>query len=239
MVAQRIDANLLNVPMSEVELIPRDLYEQKMTKLRDKTTGRLIIKEYPTAGAGAGHFRHLINELRIKKNFVPDIIYIDYLNICISSRMKMSPNINSYTYMKAVAEEIRGLAVEFKLPIVSATQMTRGGFSNSDAEMTDISESFGVAATVDLFIAVISTEEMQDKNLYIVKQLKSRYGDPSLNRKFTIGVDKAYMRLYDSDDPSNDSKPSEIVDSTTGEITTKPHSFSMQNFNKKFFGDFK
>jgi replicative DNA helicase len=237
MVAQRIDANLLNVPMSQIELMPKDMYVQKITKLREKTAGRLIIKEYPTAGAGSANFRHLLNELRIKKNFVPDIIYIDYLNICVSSRMKMSPSINSYTYMKAVAEELRGLAVEFKVPIVSATQMTRSGFSNSDAEMTDISESFGVAATVDFMIAVISTEEMQEKNMYIVKQLKSRYGDPSMNRKFVIGVDKSYMRLYDADDNENDSASQEVVNKATGEITTKAK--SMKDFNKKFFSEFK
>jgi archaellum biogenesis ATPase FlaH len=217
-VAERIDANLLNIPLDEMMSIPKDVYQKKMGKLQEKTKGRLFVKEYPTAQAGTSHFRHLLNELKIKKGFIPDIIYIDYLNICLSSRIKMSANANSYTYMKAVAEELRGLAVEFQIPIWTATQVTRGGFGDSDIELTDISESFGVAATADFVLACISSEELQEQNLYLFKQLKSRYGDPSKFRKFMVGVDKAKMRLYDVEK----------------EVETKPQE-TVQDINKKFF----
>jgi archaellum biogenesis ATPase FlaH len=196
-IAERIDANLLNVPIPDLQVLPRDLYEKKIAGVRAKTTGKLIIKEYPTASAHAGHFRHLLNELNLKKSFVPDIIYIDYLNICMSSRIKTGSNVNSYTYIKAIAEELRGLAVERNLPIVSATQTTRSGYSSSDVELTDTSESFGLPATADFMIALISTEELQDLSQFMVKQLKNRYSDPAANRRFVIGVDREKMRLYD------------------------------------------
>ena len=192
-IAERIDANLLNVTMDELHVISKDDYERKFSVLRNKTQGKLIIKEYPTASAHAGHFRSLLNELRLKKSFFPDIIFIDYLNICCSSRMKMGSSVNSYTYIKAIAEELRGLAVEFNVPIVSATQTTRSGFSNSDVDLTDTSESFGLPATADFMFALISTEELEQLNQIMVKQLKNRYGDPGANKKFVVGVDKAKM----------------------------------------------
>lgn len=196
-IAERIDANLLNVAIPDLQSLPRDLYEKKIAGIRAKTTGKLIIKEYPTASAHAGHFRHLLNELNLKRSFVPDIIYIDYLNICMSSRIKTGSNVNSYTYVKAIAEELRGLAVERNVPIVSATQTTRSGYSSSDVDLTDTSESFGLPATADFMIALISTEELQDLSQFMVKQLKNRYSDPAANRRFVIGVDREKMRLYD------------------------------------------
>lgn len=196
-IAERIDANLLDIPIVELGTIPRDMYERKVERLKSKAKGKLIIKEYPTACAGSGNFRHLINELKLKKNFIPDVIYIDYLNICMSSRLKAGNNINSYTYVKAIAEELRGLAVEFNVPIISATQTTRSGYSNSDVGLEDTSESFGLPATADLMFALISTETLSDDNQIMVKQLKNRYSDPSVARKFVIGIDKTKMRLYD------------------------------------------
>lgn len=196
-IAERIDANLLNTTMDELSTLPRDVYEKKIDRLRTGTKGKLIIKEYPTASAGSGHFRHLLNELRLKRNFSPAIIYIDYLNICASSRMKQGANVNSYTYIKAIAEELRGLAVEFDVPIVTATQTTRSGYSSSDVGLEDTSESFGLPATADLMIAIMSNEELQEMNQIVVKQLKNRYNDPSYLRKFIIGVDRAKMKLYD------------------------------------------
>jgi len=196
-IAERIDANLLNVPIPDLQALPRDIYEKKIAGIRAKTTGKLIIKEYPTASAHAGHFRHLLNELNLKRSFVPDIIYIDYLNICMSSRIKTGSNVNSYTYIKAIAEELRGLAVERNVPIVSATQTTRSGYSSSDVDLTDTSESFGLPATADFMIALISTEELQDLSQFMIKQLKNRYSDPAINRRFVVGVDREKMRLYD------------------------------------------
>jgi len=196
-IAERIDANLLNVTVDDLVKLPKQAYEAKIERVRGKTSGKLIIKEYPTACAGSGHFRHLLNELKLKKSFVPDIIYIDYLNICISSRIKSGSQVNSYTLVKAIAEELRGLAVEFNVPIVSATQTTRSGYSNSDVGLEDTSESFGLPATADFMFALISTEELQDLNQMMVKQLKNRYADPSYYKRFVIGVDRAKMRLYD------------------------------------------
>jgi replicative DNA helicase len=198
-IAERIDANLLDVTVDELSILPKDSYDKKISRLREKTLGKLIIKEYPTASAGSGHFRHLLNELRIKRNFIPDIIYIDYLNICSSSRIKSGSNVNSYTYIKAIAEELRGLAVEFNVPVVSATQTTRGGYGNSDVELTDTSESFGLPATADLMFALISTEELEDRGQLMLKQLKNRYNDPTLHRRFVVGIDRAKMRLFDVD----------------------------------------
>ncbi len=200
-IAERIDANLLNVTMSELEELPKLMYDQKINKVRKNTSGKLIVKEFPTAGAHAGHFRHLVNELKIKKGFVPDIIYIDYLNICASSRMKgVGGAVNTYSYIKSIAEELRGLAVEKGVPIFSATQTTRSGFNSSDIGLEDTSESFGLPATADLMFALISTEELQDLNQIMVKQLKNRYNDPTINRRFVVGVDRAKMRLYDVED---------------------------------------
>ncbi len=196
-IAERIDANLLNVPIQDISELPKQMFENKVTNLAKKTQGTLIIKEYPTASAHAGHFKSLLNELSLKKSFRPDIIFIDYLNICSSSRYRGNANINSYTFVKAIAEELRGLAVEFNVPIVSATQTTRSGYGSSDVELTDTSESFGLPATADLMFALISTEELESLGQILVKQLKNRYNDPTIHKRFVIGIDRAKMRLYD------------------------------------------
>ncbi len=196
-IAERIDANLLNVPIQDIVDLPKQMFETKVTNLAKKTQGTLIIKEYPTASAHAGHFKSLLNELALKKSFRPDIIFIDYLNICSSSRYRGNSNINSYTFVKAIAEELRGLAVEFNVPIVSATQTTRSGYGSSDVELTDTSESFGLPATADLMFALISTEELEGLGQILVKQLKNRYNDPTIHKRFVIGIDRAKMRLYD------------------------------------------
>jgi replicative DNA helicase len=196
-IAERIDANLLNVGMSDLEELPYQMYETKINKLQSKTTGQIIIKEYPTASAHTGHFKNLISELALKKSFKPDIVFVDYLNICSSSRFKAGANVNSYTYIKSIAEELRGLAVEHDIPIFSATQTTRGGYVSSDVGLEDTSESFGLPATADFMFALISSEELEEKNQIMVKQLKNRYNDPTVNRKFIIGVDRSKMRLYD------------------------------------------
>jgi replicative DNA helicase len=196
-IAERIDANLLNVPIQSIIDLPKQMFETKVTNLAKKTQGTLIIKEYPTASAHSGHFKSLLNELSLKKSFKPDIIFIDYLNICASSRYKGNSNINSYSYIKAIAEELRGLAVEFNVPIVSATQTTRSGYGNSDVELTDTSESFGLPATADLMFALISTEELEELGQILVKQLKNRYNDPTIYKRFVVGIDRAKMRLYD------------------------------------------
>ena len=196
-IAERIDANLMNVDIDKLMALPKESYLKKIERLKEKTLGRLIIKEYPTASANVTHFKHLLNELKLKRQFVPDIIYIDYLNICASSRMRQGANVNSYSFIKAIAEELRGLAVEHKVPVISATQTTRGGYSNSDVDITDTSESFGLPATADFMIALIATEELTDLNQMMVKQLKNRYNNPDTNKRFMIGVDKAKMKLYD------------------------------------------
>jgi predicted ATP-dependent serine protease len=196
-IAERIDANLLNVPIQDIAELPKQMFENKVTNLSKKTQGTLIIKEYPTASAHAGHFKSLLNELALKKSFRPDIIFIDYLNICASSRYRGNSNINSYTFVKAIAEELRGLAVEFNVPIVSATQTTRSGYGSSDVELTDTSESFGLPATADLMFALISTEELEGLGQILVKQLKNRYNDPTIHKRFVVGIDRAKMRLYD------------------------------------------
>jgi len=208
-VAERIDANLLDCPIQELKNLPRDTYEKRMARIREQSSGKLIIKEYPTASAGSANFRHLLNELKIKKNFIPDVIYIDYLNICVSSRLKNGSNINSYTYIKAIAEELRGLAVEFNVPIFSATQTTRSGYSNSDVGLEDTSESFGLPATADFMFALISSEELAQQGQIMVKQLKNRYSDPDRYKRFVVGVDKSKMRLFDVDGATDD-----LVDDT-------------------------
>jgi len=196
-IAERIDANLLNVPIQEIVDLPKQMFDTKVNNLAKKTQGTLIIKEYPTASAHSGHFKSLLNELALKKSFRPDIIFIDYLNICASSRYRGNSTVNSYSYIKAIAEELRGLAVEANVPIVSATQTTRSGYGSSDVELTDTSESFGLPATADLMFALISTEELEGLGQILVKQLKNRYNDPTIHKRFVIGIDRAKMRLYD------------------------------------------
>ena len=196
-IAERIDANLLNVNIQEITDLPKPMFESKVTSLAKKTQGTLIIKEYPTASAHSGHFKALLNELALKKSFRPDIIFIDYLNICASSRYRGNSSVNSYSYIKAIAEELRGLAVEANVPIVSATQTPRSGFASSDVDLTDTSESFGLPATADLMFALISTEELEGLGQILVKQLKNRYNDPTINKRFIVGIDRAKMRLYD------------------------------------------
>ena len=196
-IAERIDANLLNVPIQDIGDLPKKMFENKITSLAKRTQGSLIIKEYPTASAHSGHFKSLLNELALKKSFKPDIIFIDYLNICASSRFKGGSNINSYTLVKSIAEELRGLAVEFNVPIMSATQTTRSGFGSSDPGLVDTSESFGLPATADLMFALISTEELEGLGQILIKQLKNRYNDPTIYKRFVVGIDRAKMRLYD------------------------------------------
>ena len=208
-IAERIDANLLNVPIQDLVDLPRTSFENKVTNISKKTQGQLIIKEYPTASAHSGHFKALLNELALKKSFKPDIIFVDYLNICASSRYKGSANINSYTLVKSIAEELRGLAVEAEVPIVSATQTTRSGYGSSDVDLTDTSESFGLPATADLMFALISTEELEQLGQIMVKQLKNRYNDLSVFKRFVVGIDRAKTRLYDCEQPAQD----DILDS--------------------------
>jgi len=196
-IAERVDANLLNLSMDELKVVDKPIFDSRLDKVRKKSQGKLIIKEYPTAGAHAGHFRALLEELKLKQEFQPDIIYIDYLNICSSQRLRYGANVNSYTYVKTIAEELRGLAVEYNVPIVSATQTTRSGFTNSDPGLEDTSESFGLPATVDLMLALISTEDLEGLGQIMVKQLKNRYNDPSYYKRFVIGVDRSKMKLYD------------------------------------------
>jgi len=206
-IAERIDANLLNVPIDQLENLSKDMFRDRVGEIAKRTQGKLIIKEYPTGQANTSHFRALLNELKLKKNFVPDVIYIDYLNICASSRMKgMGGAINSYSYIKSIAEEIRGLAVEFDVPIVSATQTTRSGFSNDDVGLEDTSESFGLPATADLMFALISNPELNSQGKILVKQLKNRYNDPTMNQRFVVGVDRSKMRLFDTDQNSDAAK---------------------------------
>jgi replicative DNA helicase len=232
-IAERIDANLLNINIQQLQDLPKQLYESKIIKLARKTVGKLIIKEYPTASAHAGHFKSLLNELALKKGFKPDIIFIDYLNICSSSRFKGGSNINSYTLVKSIAEELRGLAVEFNVPIVSATQTTRSGYGSTDVELTDTSESFGLPATADLMFALISTEELEQMNQILVKQLKNRYNDPTMNKRFIVGIDRAKMRLYDVEQSAQD----DLVDSGQ-ELDEEPENLFKKS-TRKTFTDFK
>ena len=203
-IAERIDANLLDVTLDDLRLMPKDAYQKKIERVRSRTSGKLIVKEYPTGSAGANHFRHLLNELKLKKNFVPDIIFIDYLNICMSSRLKHGANINSYTLIKAIAEELRGLAMEFNVPVMSATQTTRSGYGNSDVEITDTSESFGLPATADFMFALISTEELEKIGQLMVKQLKNRWGSIDSPKRFIIGIDRSKMKLFDAEESAQD-----------------------------------
>jgi len=199
-IAERIDANLMNLPIGQLKDLSKQMFDDRISKISNKIQGRLIVKEYPTASAHSGHFKSLLNELKLKRNFVPDIIFIDYLNICASSRFKAGTAANSYTIIKSIAEELRGLAVEFDVPIVTATQTTRTGYNNSDVELTDTSESFGLPATADLMLALINTEELEQMGQLMIKQLKNRYSDPTANKRFMIGVDRSRMKLYDLED---------------------------------------
>lgn len=196
-IAERIDANLLNLSMDELAVIDKKTFDTRMTKIAAKTQGKLIVKEYPTSSAHSGHFRALLEELKLKREFIPDLVIIDYLNICASARMKAGSNINSYTLIKSIAEELRGLGVEYNVPIMTATQVTRSGYNSSDVELTDTSESFGLPATADLMFALIRTEELDELNQVMIKQLKNRYNDPSYYKRFVLGIDRAKMKLYD------------------------------------------
>jgi archaellum biogenesis ATPase FlaH len=231
-IAERIDANLLNVNIQDITDVPRQIFETKVTDIAKQTQGQLYIKEYPTASAHAGHFDALLKELQLKKNFKPDLVFIDYLNICTSQRYRAGSNVNSYTVVKAIAEELRGLAVKHQLPIVSATQTTRSGFSSTDVSLTDTSESFGLPATADLMFALISNEELESMGQILVKQLKNRYNDLNFHKKFVVGVDRAKMRLYDVEQ----SAQSDVLDSeptfkyNDDESKFKPKSFADFNF---------
>ena len=227
-IAERIDANMMNVNIKDLADLPKQLFEDKISKIVKKTSGKLIIKEYPTASAHSGHFRGLIKELAIKKSFKPDIIFIDYLNICASSRFRGGVNVNSYTMIKSIAEELRGLAVETNVPIMSATQTTRSGFSNTDVGLEDTSESFGLPATADLMFALISTEELEELNQICVKQLKNRYNDPTMNKRFVIGIDRAKMKLYDVEV----SAQSGLINSGQSEVEDDGPVFDKGSFSK-------
>ena len=229
-IAERIDANLLNINIQDITDLPKPMFDTKVEDLAQMTQGTLIIKEYPTASAHCGHFKSLLNELALKKSFRPDIIFVDYLNICASSRYRANGNVNSYSYIKAIAEELRGLAVEANLPIVSATQTTRSGYGSSDVELTDTSESFGLPATADLMFALISTEELEGLNQILVKQLKNRYNDPTVRKRFVIGIDRAKMRLYDCEQTAQE----DMVDKGGGEDYN-----SKEEKAKKSFDGFK
>jgi hypothetical protein len=213
--------------MDDLKALEKDIFETKVDKIKSKTKGKLIVKEYPTAGAHAGHFRALLEEVRLKKNFVPDIIFIDYLNICASQRLKQGANVNSYTYIKSIAEELRGLAVENNLPIVSATQTTRSGFSNSDPGLEDTSESFGLPATVDFMFAMISTDELAELNQIVIKQLKNRYSDPNYYKRFVVGIDRAKMKLYDVEESAQTGM------SDTGKVDDDKPLFDKSSFGKR------
>ena len=216
----------MNINIDQLKDLPKAIFDNRIDKIKAKTTGKLIIKEYPTTGAHVGHFKSLLNELQLKRQFSPDIIIVDYLNICASSRLKAGSAVNSYTLVKSIAEELRGLAVEQDVPILSATQTTRGGYGNTDVELTDTSESFGLPATVDFMFALISTEDLEALNQIMVKQLKNRYNDPTVNKRFVIGVDRAKMKLYDLEESAQKG----IVDSNIREEQPK----WSNNLNKKF-----
>ena len=232
-IAERIDANLMNITMDQLKDIPKSIFDSRIEKIRNKTEGKLIIKEYPTAGAHTGHFKSLLNELQLKRQFKPDMIIIDYLNICASSRFKAGSNINSYTLIKSIAEELRGLAVEENVPILSATQTTRSGYGNTDVELTDTSESFGLPATVDFMFALISTEELEQMNQLMVKQLKNRYNDPTANKRFMIGVDRAKMKLYDLEESAQKGLTDSNIQSTRVDSPTKEQ-YEMLNKRRDF-----
>ena len=229
-IAERIDANLLDISLNDLQDLPKEMYDRKIKRVRDKTKGKLIIKEYPTASAHVGHLRHLLQELSLKKDFVPDMMFIDYLNICSSSRVRPGGQVNTYSYVKSIAEEMRGLAVEFDVPIMSATQTNRTGFVSTDIGLEDTSESFGLPATADFMFAVMSTEELQELDQIMIKQLKNRYNDPTYNRRFVLGIDRAKMRLYDCEQSAQD----ELIDTgpvmDNSETGARMQSEKMDNF---------
>ena len=233
-IAERIDANLMNISMEDLHNLPKKMFDDKITKLMSKTNGKLIVKEYPTASAHSNHFRGLIKELAIKRTFKPDIIFIDYLNICASSRFKGATNVNSYTYIKSIAEELRGLAVECNVPIMSATQTTRSGFTSSDLGLEDTSESFGLPATADFMFALISNEELEGLNQIVVKQLKNRYNDPTVNKRFVLGIDRSKMRLYDC----QQKEQKDLVDSGQDEVVFDKTDFGAKSKDTNY-EDFK
>ena len=233
-IAERIDANLMNVSMEDLHDLPKTMFSDKIKRIRNKTNGTLIVKEYPTASAHSAHFRGLIKELSIKKSFKPDMIFIDYLNICASSRLKGAANVNSYTYIKSIAEELRGLAVETNVPIMSATQTTRGGFTSTDIGLEDTSESFGLPATADFMFALISNEELDELNQIVVKQLKNRYNDPTMNKRFVVGIDRSKMRLYDVENKEQE----DLVDSGQDEPTFDKTTFGSKSSDTRY-DDFK
>jgi len=235
-IAERIDANLMNVTLEDLETLPKESYAKKLERVKGKTSGKLVIKEYPTASVGSGHFRHLLNELKTKKKFIPDIIYIDYLNLCVSTRVKMGSNVNTYSYIKSIAEELRGLAVEYNLPIFSATQTNRTGYTNSDVGLEDTSESFGLPATADFMIAAISTEELENLGQLMIKQLKNRYGDPATHRRFVVGVDRSRMKLYDVEQSAQDGI---MDDKPVMDNSEFGQGLKREKFNKNVFNDWK
>jgi replicative DNA helicase len=235
-IGKRIDANLMNVSMDDLMNMSKEMFEKKIARINNNTVGKLIIKQYPTASASVVHFRNLLNELNLKKNFMPDIVIVDYMNICTSSRLKTNSNVNSYTLVKSIAEELRGLAVEFKVPILSSTQFNRGGGASSDPNMEDISESHGTSMTADWMVALISTEELDSLNQLMVKQIKSRYGDKNVNKRFVIGIDRAKMRLYDVESSAQQG----ITDSGQKEDKIgKAFNVPSPKFDKSKFNDFK
>ena len=233
-IAERIDANLLDIGVDDLHALSKSMYDKRMENLRKTTKGKLIVKEYPTASANVNHFRALLNELNLKRSFVPDIIFVDYFNICTSSRIKAGANVNSYTYIKSIAEELRGMAVENKIPIVSATQTTRSGYSNTDVGLEDTSESFGLPATADLMFAIISTEQMEELGQIMVKQLKNRYNDPTVNKKFVVGINRNKMRLFDVDQTAQD----ELVDNGQNDDTPAFDVATGGKFKKRDFTGF-
>jgi replicative DNA helicase len=228
-IAERIDANLMDITMDDLKRLPKDIYDRKIARIMQGTKGKLVIKEYPTATANSMHFKHLLDELRLKRNFVPDILFIDYLNICASSRFKMSGSINSYTYIKAIAEELRGLAVEKAIPIFTATQTNRSGYSNTDVELTDTSESFGLPQTADFMFAIITSEQLESLGQVQIKQLKNRYADPASNRRFVIGIDRSKMKLFDLEA----SAQTDMVDTGQDEEDEEVSGFR-RKFGRKF-----
>ena len=235
-IAERIDANLLDIPIHQLRELPRDVFDKKIASLRSTVKGKLIVKEYPTASAHVGHFRHLVNELKIKRNIRPDIIYIDYLNICASSRMKASAS-NLYQLVKSIAEELRGFAVEIEVPVVSATQLNRSGFMSSDIDLGDTSESFGLPATADFFIGIQTSDELEEKGLLLVKQLKNRYNDPSTHKRFVIGVERSKMRLFDVQDQSSINRPKEKAEKDEDDTPAFDRGTDNRMKDKREFGN--
>jgi len=233
-IAERIDANIMNVPMQDLPEMSKKMFDKKIDKIAEKTKGRLIVKEYPTASAHVGHFRHLLQELDIKKDFKPDIIFIDYLNICASHRIKPGAGANSYTLVKSIAEELRGLAVEFDVPIMSATQTTRSGYGSTDIELTDTSESFGLPATADLMFALITSDELEELDQLVVKQLKNRYNDPTIFKRFVIGIDRSRMKLYDCEQEAQE----ELIESAVND-DVPVFDRGRNDGQKRDFNDFK